>query len=352
MTWVRRLGRATVAAAIGLFLLALLLEIGLRLAGYGGIPAQWYDPDVGWRFLPNQEREMHSHTGELLGTVEVNELGFRGPAPRRAAEAGTTRIACLGDSFTHGWGVAKDQTYPRELERVLSEAGRRVEVLNFGQPGYNLWNTARLYEKVVRPIAPDVCVLGIYLNDAQPEAGGPRNTDALCLRMIGRTAIAEAFHRHLRRRIRWFDAGRTPEQKAWIAGYRDHWHEIENEPESAAGRPYWQAASESLAGLARACADDGAELGVVLFPRHQQWVDLRNAPEEAWPTRTKTQAFLAARARDLGLPVLDVLAPLLAADEDPYGPVDFGHPSPLGYSIIAAEVARFLEDEGLLASER
>jgi lysophospholipase L1-like esterase len=52
-----------------------------------------------------------------------------GPKP-----PGTWRIVALGDSVTHGWGLAEPESWPRQLEADLRASGRAVEVINAGMP--------------------------------------------------------------------------------------------------------------------------------------------------------------------------------------------------------------------------
>ena len=49
------------------------------------------------------------------------------------------RVACVGDSITHGVGLQANETYPAQLQRRLRADGRAdAEVLNFGLNGASL----------------------------------------------------------------------------------------------------------------------------------------------------------------------------------------------------------------------
>lgn len=56
-----------------------------------------------------------------------------GPAP--AAAEGTVTIAALGDSLTHGYGLAPEDAFPVRLEAWLRARGHDVAVLNAGVSG-------------------------------------------------------------------------------------------------------------------------------------------------------------------------------------------------------------------------
>ncbi len=104
--------------------------------------------------------------------VRTNSLGMRGgePAP---ADPSLFRIAALGDSFTFGFGVAEEETYPAVLERILngssSARDRRFEVLNLGVVGYNTIDEAVVLEHRALPLDPRVVLLGYVLNDPESD---------------------------------------------------------------------------------------------------------------------------------------------------------------------------------------
>jgi len=87
--------------------------------------------------------------------------------PEKAA--GTFRIVAIGDSFTFGGKVQFDDTFPKRLERMLNlnTSQRKVEVLNWGIPGYSTVQEAELFEDAVMKFNPDLIVVEITLNDAE-----------------------------------------------------------------------------------------------------------------------------------------------------------------------------------------
>ena len=110
--------------------------------------------------------------------VSINSAGMRGPevGPRDPAKP---RIAVVGDSFAFGTGVDLDDTIAAQLERALRSAGRGVEVLNFGVPGYCALNIAAVVEHKALEFEPDVVLYVFFANDTdEPPSYGPIPADA------------------------------------------------------------------------------------------------------------------------------------------------------------------------------
>lgn len=329
-------------------LLILGLEVGLRIAGYGKALARYYDPQLGWFYLPHQERGMLGPKKEFLGMMKTNAEGFRGPVATSTKKDGVTRIACLGDSFTHGWGVAGEETYPAQLQRELPEA----EVLNYGIPGANIWNSLQVYRFKVRDKKPDVAIFALFENDAQPDTGGPKHMDAWILTAFGRTAIVEAFNLHLRNRISYFHAGRSPELKAYLQDYRKNERDILSNPESEVASRYWTKAMENLRTLSEEVQADGVRFVVIQFPSHRQWVKVQKAKtseEEALSLEgdKRLQAYVRREVEALGVPYLDLYDTFAASPEDPFNPLDQGHPSKIGYDLASKRISAWLRELGL-----
>src|SRR5262249_2123662 len=140
--------------------LALLSEVALRLLNpemfrfvYSARQIHRYP---GWNFVdlrPNRQATLTLTRGDgsrfLDFTVTTNELGLRrlgtddpGGPP---APDGKTVIHCLGDSFTMGWGVEDDESYPAVLARKLGDGHL---VLNLGVDGFGLMAAAEKSRRV------------------------------------------------------------------------------------------------------------------------------------------------------------------------------------------------------------
>src|SRR5579864_3719422 len=91
-----------------------------------------YDPVLGWSHRPNLR------LADLYGkgaSFTTNARGFRALEEYGATiPAGKTRIICLGDSFTMGFGVADDQTYPAQMQALCPA----VQTVDMGQGGYGV----------------------------------------------------------------------------------------------------------------------------------------------------------------------------------------------------------------------
>lgn len=86
--------------------------------------------------------------------------------------AGPVKVACVGDSITHGSGASKGNSYPDQLRRML---GEKFEVKNFGVSGATLLNSGdRPYQKqklykAALAYEPDVVVIMLGTNDSKPQ---------------------------------------------------------------------------------------------------------------------------------------------------------------------------------------
>jgi lysophospholipase L1-like esterase len=98
---------------------------------------------------------------------QTNSHGFRDREWTIDKPAGSLRIACVGDSLLVAPWVEVDAGYARVLERLLDGEARRLEVMNFGVPGYNTCQEAALLRDRAASFSPDVVIVGYVGNDDQ-----------------------------------------------------------------------------------------------------------------------------------------------------------------------------------------
>jgi lysophospholipase L1-like esterase len=125
-----------------------------------------------YELTPNYDK-VYNHInskGQIVRSVRyrINKDGLRDYFyPREKKDA--IRIICLGDSFTFGYGVDLEQTYPKILEKKLNEIhSEKYEVINAGVPGYNTGQELILLKEKLIRYEPDIVIIGFCLNDADP----------------------------------------------------------------------------------------------------------------------------------------------------------------------------------------
>lgn len=109
--------------------------------GYSHIPGEFLvalDSDYSFRLthLPNTLRITHS-TGELAGSENKEEIWI------------------FGCSYTHGWSVDDEQTFPWLVQKRFPE----YEVVNFGVGGYGTVQSLLQFQDALAEGAPKVAVL-------------------------------------------------------------------------------------------------------------------------------------------------------------------------------------------------
>lgn len=91
--------------------------------------------------------------------VTINKHGFRAIKDVQIPK-NKFRIACVGDSFTFGAGVANTQTYPHFLNLNL----KHTEVLNLGKNGTSIITQLIILKKAIQ-CDPDLVILQVLDND-------------------------------------------------------------------------------------------------------------------------------------------------------------------------------------------
>jgi len=107
----------------------------------------------------------HSRTDRTV--YRKNKEGFRDVDHSVAKPFGTLRVAFQGDSFTYGQGVDFQQIFSTRVGEILGRKmpGRKVEILNFGKPGLDVFGNLDNIKTHVLKYDPDKIVLCYVLND-------------------------------------------------------------------------------------------------------------------------------------------------------------------------------------------
>jgi hypothetical protein len=104
--------------------------------------------------------------GARSGIYSVNASGFRDHEYAKTKAPGVFRIAMLGDSIVWGHGLELQDTFAKQLERMLNEnTNKTFEVLNFGVSGYSTRQEVELYRVKASEYDPDLVIVGYCLND-------------------------------------------------------------------------------------------------------------------------------------------------------------------------------------------
>ena len=270
----------------------------------------------------------------------INALGLRGPETTLEKPQGARRVAVLGDSIAFGYWVADEQGFARQLESLLHgvPGGGRVEVLNFGVPGYNLEQEIETLRAKALAFAPDLVVVLFCLNDLE----------GLFSYELGLVQERTERRRSALGSLREWLVGRS-RLFAWIE-YR--LTELEarrgfvRAKNPLAGRLYAQALSEQKKALVAQFAVLRSLVASRGIPGMVVVVPVLGERFDRYPHRELHRAVMeAAEAESLGaVDLLDCFSAYAFRDLR----VDVVHPSPLGHRVAAHAVRDALCTRGWL----
>lgn len=228
--------------------------------------------------------------------LAVNNIGFRDDDFQVEKPPGTRRIVVLGDSCTFGVGVHRRDLMPAQLERILNERGGplKYECLNFALPGYSTFDERVLYEEIATKYHADVVLVVMCSNDYIPIADE--------VRLSGDPA---AHHEYFLR--------------VGLKGCLEELHNLE-----------------------KAAQADGARLAIAIF-------GVNDLPD--WDNLEKA---VFGEFQGTQVPVMSTRPGLIERgwlNEQVYAHERDWHPNNLAQQAAAEDIAKFLADHGLLASE-
>jgi lysophospholipase L1-like esterase len=106
-----------------------------------------------WRFYDDEMDDMH---------ILMNSDGFWDDAHPIRKMAGFKRILFLGDSFTIGYGVNKNDRFTELIKKQLST---HFQVINMGMWGYSTDQELLVLKEKGLKYSPDVVILCLFLDD-------------------------------------------------------------------------------------------------------------------------------------------------------------------------------------------
>jgi hypothetical protein len=159
-------GALTLFAAITT-VVGLAAAPSVMLRAWFSVAMCWIIIESGFRAVPAYDTYARNPGCKFFWSDWVyfkrNNLGYM-DRDFAAKVPGTYRILLLGDSFTEGSGLSREQTFGRLMEQGL---GPQVEVYNLGHAGYNTREEADALLRDGPQLDPDMIVLSYVMNDAE-----------------------------------------------------------------------------------------------------------------------------------------------------------------------------------------
>ena len=159
-------------------LMSLAVLLGLLVIGEAGSRLIWSVSDLSlspenahlidhptrlWVQAPNARFQLPEH-----GALVTNDLGLRDDPVQIPKPTGEHRILSLGESSTWGHGVRREETYSAQLETMLAQAGRTVNVINAGVPAWTIQQSAVYLAEEGARLQPDTVLIYHQTNDFLP----------------------------------------------------------------------------------------------------------------------------------------------------------------------------------------
>lgn len=156
-------------ALISTLLILGALELGVRYlhSNLGKYPKK--DPVLHHALVPNAVLERVKD--EFAVTYRINSLGLRNEEFSPQKPQNTFRILMLGDSYTFGIGVELEQTFSKQLEKILNEGHpkRKIEVINAGVSSYSPIIEYLFLVTKGLSYQPDLVILNYDISDVQDD---------------------------------------------------------------------------------------------------------------------------------------------------------------------------------------
>jgi len=310
-------------------------------------------PVFGWELLPGA-----SGFGPAGTYIHINGDGFRDNDYSLEKKVGVLRIMVVGDSFTFGMGVNLEDTYSKQLERLLNDTTTTSEVINGGVIGYGLWQYLETLKRKIIPYKPDLVILGLFTNDMLTSFSPYKHLENWpgtnpfaknASSVMGRSYLWNFF-------MNWNEIFET--KYRYHRGYRYLIGIEERKEETGPAHPetdcykimygklpkqVYHDFADTLHEFVRACEAADIRVLIAMIPDAAQLHD---------PERQEVNRFVEVTCSELDVPFVDVIK-RFEQEKDPKTlylfPLD-AHTSPIGHRLIAESIAEEIKKMDILAS--
>ena len=289
---------------------------------------------------------------EVLLQLGASYVRRTGDDRRAASNGGARSILCAGDSNTYGIRVRREDAYPAVLERLWSGQAARadLQVLNFGVPGMNSSKLRNNFRVLLASERPAIALVLVGANDIWTEPAPADDQGELTLgqRLWERSRVFRLLYM-LERAIRGIDpapgstverieprgAARAKSERDGEASppLEDGQLDLEWTGKSKNLQRGWRRAlQQNLNAMHEFAAESGARFVLLTYPAHVKAYAAAN------------EVIRQTAATDL--PIIDLARVFADLCPDAPCPELFfsdGHPTRLGYQLVAAVVWRELD---------
>jgi hypothetical protein len=323
----------------------------LDVRGYGDSSRPLFvTTPTGRRLRANAHVRIKHFLNQREIDFRTNSLGYRN---REIGPKSIFRVLFLGDSITGADYLEEEESFVRQVERLSWSTEFPLETINAGVGAISLMNELAILEETGISTEPDAVVLGFYLNDFNESYGfsvgrlpGWLNRSTLVWLVARGLKILEV---EFVSRGAWTHASLLPLQEEIhdrfqpapgdpLTDRRAFFQEVSDsimDWGSGWSAQLWYAMSPLFQRFRQLADEHGFEPLILVFP-----VALQARAEflEDYPQRRIKQI-----ARNLDIPVLDLLPIVRGASDKDALFYDLCHYTPLGNRLIAEEILRFIQ---------
>lgn len=337
-----------IAIALSILIFFGVLEVVALILGFNLNSAKWSSSryvkheHMGHIFKPNFHGWMSKKiaTGFKKVPVIINSWGLRDDEFPLEKLEDEYRILCLGDSFTFGYLLPVDESYPYKLEQLLVTKNRdkHFQVINAGMSAYEINRELALLEELGIRFSPDLVTLQFQMMDpyesldlTSPKREGDKNDATGRKRWLPKIDMAAT--RNLMRFlnyevIRLLDLKKTPK-----GGLHAEFYTPRDEKA-------WETYKDGLDKMAEFTRERKIPLLVIILPDKIQ----------LYCESDKPQRLLKQYCSEIGIPTLDILPALKSVRKRRIDIIQDRHYNGFANGIIAQELYKYIANHYLKAA--